>query len=101
MVTPEKMMSIGCQHVLRDMVEFQMYLLAQPQRAAWPMLPRNTKTRPSGKGPRSSPIELSEAQELLDQGFIEPSSNRTFVVSRSGYEFYKREFAQFTLIPAC
>jgi hypothetical protein len=28
--------------------------------------------------------------ELLDRGFIEATSNRTFVVSKSGYQFYER-----------
>ena len=92
MVTPEKMMSAGSQRALKDMVELQMYLLAQPQLAAWPMLPRSTKALPAGKKPQGTPVESSAAQELLDRGFIEPTSNRTFVVSKSGYEFYKREF---------
>ena len=90
MVTPE-MMSIGAQHALQDMVELQMYLLAQSQQTPWPLFPRCIKRPPETKTPHSNPVESSVARELLDQGFIEATSNRTFVVSKSGYQFYQRQ----------
>ena len=90
MVTPEKVMSVGAQHALKDMVELQMYLLAQPQQTPWPMLPRTMRTLPQGQKPYSNPVESSAAHELIDRGFIEQSSNRTFVVSKIGYEFHRQ-----------
>ena len=88
MVTPETM-SVAAQHALQDMVELQMYLLSQAQHTPWPMLPR-TRTNPfEVKKAHSTSVEVSAARELLDLGFIEASSNRTFVVSKPGYQFYK------------
>jgi len=87
MVTPETM-SVAAQHALQDMVELQMYLLSQAQNTPWPMLPR-TRTNPfEVKKAHSTSVEVSAARELLDLGFIEASSNRTFVVSKPGYQFY-------------
>ena len=73
-VTPKKVMSVGAQHALKDMVELQMYLLAQPQQTPWPMLPRTTRTLPEGQKPYCNPVESSAANELIDRGFIEQSS---------------------------
>jgi len=91
MSTPEITMSLAGQHALQDMIEFKMYLVAQPQQNAWQILPRGSKT-PYGFGrPYSKAVEWSAANELLNQSFIESTSNRTFVVSKFGYEFYERE----------
>ena len=89
MVAPE-ILSAGGQHALQDMVELQTYLVAQTQRIPWPMLPRTcTKSFETQKA-HSNPVELIAVWELLDLGFIEATSNRTFVVSKSGYQFYQR-----------
>ena len=91
MVTPESMMSPGGLHALKDMVNLEMYLVSQSQQTPWPMLPRRTKKPLEPKKPHSNPVESSAAKELLVQGFIEATSSRTFVVSKSGYQFYERE----------
>ena len=92
MVTaPEITMSVAGQHALQDMVELQMYLVAQSQQTPWPMLPRGTKKLHDAKKPHSNLVEASAAKELVDQGFIEATSSRTFVVSKSGYQFYERQ----------
>ena len=90
MGTPEQMMSAAAQHALRDMVELEMYLVAQSQETPWPMLPRGTKLH-GGREPYINPVESSAAKELIGQGFIEPTSRQIFVVSKSGYQFYNRE----------
>ena len=43
MVTPENVISIAGQHALQDMVELQMYLVAQSPYKPWPMFPRRRK----------------------------------------------------------
>ncbi len=91
MVTVEKMMSVDGQHALQDMVELEMYLLAQSRLAPWFMLPRRCRKISGVREPYSSVVEWSAAMELVDHGFIEPSSSRTFVVSKSGYQFYELE----------
>ena len=91
MVTPEKTLSVGGQHALRDIVELQMYLLAQPQKRPWPMVYRRGKKHHEGKEPHSNPVEWSVAWELLERRFIEATSRRTFVVSKSGYQYYERQ----------
>jgi hypothetical protein len=83
------MMSINGQCVLRDMVELQMYLVAQTQGQPWPLLPRGTS--PLSRVPYCNPVDLSVAKELADCGFIEKTSSQTFVVSKSGHDFYLRE----------
>jgi hypothetical protein len=90
MIAPENVMSVRGQHVLRDMVESQMYLVAQSQQTPWPMLPRRIQKAHEAKAPFSNLVESSVARELLDQGLIEASSSRTFVVSKSGHEYYGR-----------
>jgi hypothetical protein len=79
-------MSVVAQHALQDMVEGQMYLLAQAQQTPWLLCPR---TRINSIEAHSTSVALSAANELLDLGFIEATSNRTFVVSNPGYQFYK------------
>jgi len=91
MVTAENMMSVGGQRALQDMVEMEMYLVSQSQQTPWPMLPRGTKKLHGAKKPHSNVVESSVAKELVDQGFIEATSSRTFVVSKSGHQFYQRE----------
>jgi hypothetical protein len=91
MVTPEDMISADGQHALQDMVEFEMYLVAQAQATPWPILRRGMKKLESAREPHSSLVESIAAKQLARQGYIEATSNRTFVVSKSGYEFYERE----------
>ena len=83
------MMSNGVQHALKDMIELQMYLVAQSHGKPWPLLPRSTK--PRSRGPYCNAVDLGVADELVDRGFIEKTSSQTFVVSKSGCEFYLRE----------
>lgn len=80
--------SNGGQQALRDMVELQMYLVAQVYGKSWPLLPRNIK--PLNRGPHCDAVDFSVATELLDRGFIERTSSQTFVVSKSGCDFYLR-----------
>ena len=89
MVTPYKPLSAGGLHALQDMVELQMYLLSQPQQMPWPMFSRSGKQYQAGREPHSNPIEPSVGWELLDLGLIEATSKRTFVVSKSGYQYYE------------
>ena len=89
MVTPENIVSVGGQHALQEMVELEMYLVSQSQQAPWPMLPRRSKHEPMK--PYSKSVESSAAEELVGHGFIEATSRRTFIVSKSGYQFYERE----------
>lgn len=91
MVTPEPTMSIACQHALQDMVELQMYLVSQSQTAPWPMCPRTRQNPRDPRKPHSNSVEVSAVWELLDLGFIEASSSRTFIISKSGQKFYERQ----------
>jgi hypothetical protein len=88
------MMTDDAQCALRDMVELEMYLVMQPQQKPCPMLPRRTKPLLGARKPHCNPIESSAAAELMDGKFIEPTSNQTFVVSKSGYEYYQRELKE-------
>lgn len=90
MVTPDNRMSLGGQHALQDMVELKMYLLAESQQTPWPILPRRPKKLCGTREPHGNVIESSVAKELVGWGLIEATSNRTFVVSKSGYQFYER-----------
>jgi hypothetical protein len=74
---------------LKDMVELQMYLAAQTFGKPWPLLPRGTQ--PYSREPCCCAVDLSIVEELVDRGFIERTSSQTFVVSKSGREFYLRE----------
>ena len=87
MVTPE--MSVVAQHALQDMVEGQMYLLANAQRMPWFLFPRTSTKSVETTRAHCTSVELSAANELLDLGFIEATSSRTFVVSKPGYQFYQ------------
>jgi hypothetical protein len=77
------------QDALKDMIELQMYLVAQTHRKPWPLLSRSA--RPHSRGPCCMAVALSVAEELVDRGFIEKTSSQTFVVSKSGCEFYLRQ----------
>ncbi|MFY9727055.1 MAG: hypothetical protein WAJ87_16275 [Bryobacteraceae bacterium] len=55
------------------------------------MLPRRTRGQHEARKPYSNPVESSAVKELMNHGFIEASSSRTFVVSESGYQYYERE----------
>jgi len=91
MIPPKNPMSVAGQHALRDMVELQMYLVAQSQHKPWTMLPRRTRGKDEARKPYSNPVESSAVVELMDRGFIEASSSQTFVVSKSGHQYYERE----------
>jgi hypothetical protein len=91
MVIPANRISVGGQHTLQDMVELQMYLMSQTQRKPWPLLPRCRKKAPDAREPYSNLVEWGIANELVNHGFIEATSSRTFVVSKSGHQFYERE----------
>lgn len=90
MVTPETM-SVVAQHALQDMVELKMYLVAQPQQRPWSMFPRTLTESLDMKRAQSTSVQSNAARELLDLGFIEASSSRTFVVSKPGFQFYQRQ----------
>jgi hypothetical protein len=94
MVTPEKMMSVDSQNALQDMVELKMYLVSQARQAPWPMLPRGRTNSLEASKAHSNSVESGAAWELLDLGFIEATSTRTFVVSKSGYRFYQTTIIQ-------
>jgi hypothetical protein len=100
MVTPENMMSVGAQQALNDIVELEMYLVSQSQRAPWPMLPPRSKKPLQARKPYSNSVESSAAEELVDHGFIEATSSRTFVVSKSVYQstLRTRDKPHFSLI---
>ena len=91
MVTLKNPMSLAGQHGLQDMVELQMYLIAQTQHKPWTMLPRGIKGKHEARKPYSNPVESSAVMELMDRGFIEASSSQTFIVSKSGHQYYERE----------
>jgi hypothetical protein len=86
-------MSLAAQHALQDMVKLKMYLLSQPQQTPWLLLSRmRTDSFELMIGrPHSASLEVSAVNELLDLAFIEATSNRTFVVSKSGLQFYERK----------
>jgi hypothetical protein len=87
-VTPENMTSADGQHALQDMIEFKMYIVAQTQEKPWPMLPRSVKNRKGARKPYSNVVASSVARELVALGFIEAVSSQTFIVSKSGDQFY-------------
>ncbi len=92
MVTPENRMSEDGLHALRDLVELRMYLVAQSQHKPWPLFPRSIKDQRKSRKPYKDALDPATVAELQDQGFLESTSNRTFVVSKSGYQFYERAF---------
>ena len=94
MIAPENTLTVAGQHALKDMVELEMYLVAQSQQVPWPILPRSVKKLHAGKIPYSHVVASSAAKELVDRGFIEASSSRTFVVSKAGHEFYEQKMKQ-------
>ena len=91
MVTPENVLSVGGRNALRDMVELQMYLLAQPKEMSWSLFPRRVKKTLEVKRPYDTLVESRVARDLLARGLIEGTSNRTFIVSRSGYQYHERQ----------
>jgi hypothetical protein len=96
----QKTLSDDAQHAIADMVELDMYLSAQSQQTPWFMAPRTTKRSQKPGMPFSSWVESSIAMELLDRTLIEPTSSRTFVISKSGREFYERELKPRVLLIA-
>jgi hypothetical protein len=95
MVPPNRPLSVGGQHALLDMVELHMYLLAKPQQLPWPMLSRGGKDHHADREPHINPIEQGVAWELLDLQLIEATSSQTFVVSKSGYQYYEGQMKRF------
>jgi hypothetical protein len=91
MTEDQNIVSVAAQHALKDMVELQMYLVAKAQQAPWPMLPRRSRKDHRARHPYTNPVASSAANELLDRGFLEATSTQTFVVSKSGDQFYERE----------
>jgi hypothetical protein len=84
-------MSVASQHILRDMIELEMYLVSEASQKPWSILPRRSKNSNDARKPHSTLVESSAAMELVNQGFVETTSSRTFVVSKSGYQFYEQE----------
>jgi hypothetical protein len=89
MEAPESTLSVDAQHALQDMVELQMYLVAQSQRTPWPLFRRGAKGTRETRRPHNNPVERSAVKGLIDLGFIERTSTRMFVVSQSGCQFYE------------
>jgi hypothetical protein len=87
MVATEQMISVDGQHALLDMIELQMYLVTQTQEKPWSILPRGVKKSIS-RDPYSNWVEANVGNELVRQGLIEATSNRTYVVSKAGHHFY-------------
>jgi hypothetical protein len=81
--------SLVGQHVLQDMVELQMYLVTQTQDKPWSILPRGVRKSQRCRNPHSNWVESSVGNELVKRGFLEATSNRTFVVSKAGHHFYE------------
>ena len=82
--------SLAGKDALQDMVELEMYLVAQSQQSPWSLLARRSKIPDETRLPYSTSVEASAVKELMDRRFIEATSSRTFVVSKSGYQFYER-----------
>jgi len=91
MDTLPNIMSSDGQHALQDMVDFEMYLVAQSRQTKWSLFPRGAKGRYEDNRPYSNLVDSDVARELIDRGFLEATSNLTFVVSKSGYQLYGRE----------
>src|SRR4051794_11135894 len=91
MVKPENLLSVDGQHTLQDMVELEMYLVAQTQQKPWPLLTRRWKQIQNPREPYCNPVESGAARELVRRGFVEATSSQTFVVSKSGLKFYEQE----------
>ena len=89
MPTLQNAVSADAQHALQDMIELQMYLVVQSRETPWLMLPRRTKL--GRRAPDGKMVEFGVAKELFDRWFIEATSNRTYVVSESGHQFYLQE----------
>ncbi len=89
--TPAKTISDKAKDTLIAMIEFQLYILAQPHGKPWRMAPRNAKSSVYGKAPNTDLVESGAAMELAERGFIEQSSRVTYIVSKSGIAFYERE----------
>lgn len=89
MFTPLDQHASTVPDTLKDMIELQLYLVAQTQGKPWPLLARSAK--PQSRSPFCQAVNASIAEELVDRGFIEKTSSQTFVVSKSGCEFYLRQ----------
>jgi hypothetical protein len=91
MATRENTLSVDAKHALWDMIELQMYLVAQSQPTPWSLLPRKTNRGNGAPNSYDKKVEFSVAKELFDRWFIEATSNRTYVVSDTGHQFYLQE----------
>jgi hypothetical protein len=54
------------------------------------MYPRTRKHPLDTRKAHNNPVDVSVVWELRELGFIEASSSRTFIVTKSGQEFYDR-----------
>jgi hypothetical protein len=91
MMTSEQTMSVACKDAIQDLVNLSMYLVAQPEQTPWPLCPRTVQNVLDSRKPHSNLIEVSVVWELQDLGFIEPTSNRTYIASKSGRKFCERQ----------
>jgi hypothetical protein len=82
--------SVTGKNALQDMVELEMYLVAQSPQSPWSLLARRSKVPDETRLPYSNSVEASAVKELMDRRFVEATSSRTFVVSKSVYQFYER-----------
>jgi len=89
MFTPLEQHPSSVPDTLKDMIELQLYLVAQAQGKPWPLLARSAK--PHSRTPCRQAVDAHIVDELVDRGFIEKTSSQTFVVSKSGCEFYLRQ----------
>jgi hypothetical protein len=87
--TTGTMISSRARHALTNMVELERYLLIPPRQKPWLMLPRRSGA--PGNTPNCDVIESSVVAELVEGGFIELASTATYVVSNTGYEYYRVE----------
>ena len=87
-------MSDNSHNALKDMVELQMYVVAQSSNTPWPMMPRGRRPLPEVREALCNPIDSSAAKELFQLGLIEYSSSVTLVVSTFGMDFYEREMKE-------
>src|SRR5579872_4870404 len=59
----EPTLSHSSQQALTDMIELNLYLVAQPQQRPWPMMPRGKPGCGMGRLPYCNPIESASACE--------------------------------------
>lgn len=93
MITPKPTMSAAGTDALRDMVELQMYLVAQARESPWPLYPRSRTNPLQVRKPNSEFVKALVVWELMDLGFLEATSTTTFIVSRAGIQYCEEHSA--------